>query len=1105
MRTKRWIEYIKYGTGFVGMLLLASCTESVPKEIEIAYNALPDKVDYNLHVKPLLSDRCFACHGPDKNKQKAGLRLDTPDGAFSELPENKGKHAIVPGNLSESEVVNRILSNDPKFMMPTPESHLSLNEEEKALIVKWIKQGAEYKTHWSLIPPAKTDLPDIKLKNWPVNEIDFFVARKLEEKKLIPAPEADKETLLRRVSLDLTGLPPTPSEIDAFLADTSIHAYEKVVNRLLASPHYGERMASDWLDLARYADTHGYQDDGMRNSFPYRDWVIRAFNRNLSFDRFVTWQLAGDLLPNPDQDKLIATSFNRNHPQSQEGGIIDEEYRTEYVADRANTFGKAFLGLTIECARCHDHKYDPISQKDYYSLFAFFNQNKESGIIPYNGEASPSILLPDKEVSAKLEAIRKQMVPLLEKANPNQPTYKTAFQAWQSQLPTISKLPDIHTKDLLVHVSFDTGTDSTYTNEVKTDLKAYSSGDKDKRPRQVNGKFGTARQLIGDCGIDLAGKIDLQPDPKKRYYTGLNFERNQPFSVSLWVNVLKKGIKGPIFNRNNGEFEGFRGYDVSLNADGTLTTIFSYVWPANCIEIRTQERVGVNQWTNILLTYDGSAKAEGISLYINGKQATTQVITDHLTKSILHGPHNSNWSYMPFEIGKNMRGTIADIQVDELLIYKRKLTQPEITKQATGTNALYQIFTTPIEKRTPKQQEALFDYYLWNIDESFASYQQKLSELRLQETVLLTDIPEVMTMSELPTNQKRKTFILARGAYDAPMKEPLSPHTPATVLAFDSTQYPANRLGLARWLLDKKNPLFSRVMVNRFWAMYFGKGLVSTIEDFGNQGALPTHPELLDWLAVYFRESGWNAKALHKKMVMSATYRQSSLTSKISQEIDPDNTLLSRAPSYRLSAEVIRDKILAASGLLTRKIGGPSVYPYQPAGIWEALATRNATSYTQSHGEDLYRRSLYTVWKRSSPPPSMLTFDVPDRYFCVVRRQKTSTPLQALILMNDPQYMEASRLLGERMMKEGGNTPEQRISFAFKALVGRHPRDKELNLLNKLYAEELADFQKQPQCALSLLSTGEYPVNKALNVPELAACSMVATTLINFEETVMKR
>ena len=1087
--------------------LLSRCqSDPTPPEIKVELAKLPEKIDYSLHVKPILSDRCFACHGPDKNKQQAGLRLDIKDEAYNFISDN-GKHAIVPGDLAASEVFQRIISKDAKYIMPTNESHLSLSNEEKAIIIKWIKEGAIYKDHWAFIAPEKKDLPEVKNIKWIKNDIDRFTLSKMERKDLKPSKEAEKSTLLRRLSFDLTGLPPKPKELDDFIKDNSPKAYENVVDRLLTSPHYGERMALEWMDVARYADSHGYQDDGMRNVYPWRDWVIKSFNQNLSWDKFTTYQLAGDMLPNPTRDQLIATCFNRNHPQSQEGGIIDEEYRTEYVSDRTNTFGKAFLGLTVECARCHDHKYDPISQKDYYSLFAFFNQNKESGEIPYNGEASPSIMLPDKETEEKLKFIREKISTYEQTINPNLTSYKKDFEKWLKLTHDSKSLFNIN-NGLIAYFPFEGGNDSVYINALDKKIKGYPSGDKDKRPKMVNGIIGQARQLSGDCGMDFVMNSDkgsnVLSKPEDKFGKGLNFEKNQQFSVSAWFNILKKGLKGPLFNRNNGEFEGFRGYDVSLNADGTLTVLMSYVWPANCIELHSTEKLSFGNWTNIILTSDGSGKAKGIKVFINGKESRTKLITDHLTKSILHGEKKSNWNFMPFEIGKDFGRTIDNLQVDELRVYNRKLTYLEV-QNLNGNNKISTLINTDQSKLSNLQKAALFEFYLWNINKEFATNLNNINCLRSEEVEISTDVPEIMVMQELPQNQKRKTFILSRGAYDAPTKTEVTAHTPEKLLEFNEKEYPANRLGLSKWLNNPKNPLTARVAVNRFWIMYFGRGIVKTQEDWGNQGDMPTHPELLDWLAIKFVESGWNVKALQKLIVMSSTYRQSSLPDKKHLELDPDNLLLSRGSAFRLSAEQIRDNILYASGLLVEKIGGPSVYPYQPAGLWEALATRNKVHYEQSHGDDLYRRGLYTVWKRSSPPPTLMTFDVPDKYFCTVRRQKTSTPLQSLVLMNDPQYMEAARVLGERMIKEGGKEPDKQIEFAYEALVGRYPRKEEIRLMKQYYYEELNDFKKNPAKAMQILNVGEYKRDKNLNTVELAASSMIATTLINFEETVMKR
>jgi hypothetical protein len=1075
---------------FLGAIFysLGGCnrTESASIVSDSLQALLPATVDFNFHVKPILSDRCFACHGPDPNKREANLRLDTEEGAYAAIDSLGERHAIVKGNLDKSMLFQRITSKDPDEVMPPANSNLTLSEFEIAILTRWLEQGAQWKEHWSFIPPDKPEVPKVKKQEWVKNPIDHFVLNRLEQKGLTPAEEAARETLLRRVSFDLTGLPPTIEEVDAFLQDTSPNAYEKAVDRLLASPHYGERMAVEWLDVARYADSHGYQDDGMRNSWPWRDWVINAYNQNLPYDKFITWQLAGDMLPNPTKEQLIATSFNRNHPQTQEGGVVDEEYRVEYVADRTNTFGKAFLGLTVECARCHDHKYDPVSQKDYYSLYAFFNNNNESGIIPYNGEASPTVILTSEDAGKKLDFIREQIAPLqkaLEPAN-----YYPDFTQW---LATARATPDkfgLRDNQLIGLFHFEEPTEEKeFKNATNTKLKAKVSGDMDKKPVSVPGKAGKGRKLIGDAGIDFTKEIE--------------FDRHQPFSISIWANVLEGGEEGTLFAKCNGEFEGYRGYRVLLNKDNSLSVSFSYVWPANSIDLRIKEKLTPNTWHHLVLTYDGSSKASGVKLFLDGNETGRTVLTDNLHKSILYGEKKSHWSEMPFMIGRDMRGSIQNVMVDEMAVYQRQLSALEVREINGQKGAIAGILKKPATTLSKAEEEQLFEYYLLNEDKTYAGHLAKITRLRDEENQLLTDQPEVMIMQE--RTKPLQAYILDRGAYDAP-KTPVEPATPSRLIALDK-KLPKNRLGLSKWLLDPQHPLTSRVTVNRFWAMCFGQGLVSTPDDFGNQGSLPTHPDLLDYLATRFVESGWDTKALMKMMVMSATYRQSSVVPPAAIEADPDNALYSRGPSFRLSAEMIRDNALAASGLLARKIGGPSVYPYQPEGIWEALATRNKTHYEQGKGDDLYRRSLYTVWKRSSPPPSMMNFDAPDRYICIVKRQKTATPLQSLVLMNDPQYVEASRVLAERMIKEGGNTASEKIAFAFKALTSRKPKAAELDLLIQLYEEELADFKKQSKRAMQLLTVGEYRRDTKLEANELAAYTIVASSIMNFDEFVVKR
>ena len=1140
---------------FGASVWLTACRSSVekPADVVAAEVNLPEKVDYNLHVKPILSDRCFACHGPDKAKQQAGLRLDTPEGAYEALAES-GKKAIVPGDLAGSELFHRITSTDPDEVMPTPKSNLSLNAEEKAMLLRWIEQGGEYKQHWSLIAPTMPEIPAVNdEKQWVKNDIDRFVLAKQETRKLKPAPEADKATLLRRVSLDLTGLPPTPAEVDAFLADTSPNAYEKVVNRLLNNPHYGERQAVEWLDVARYADTHGYQDDGLRTMWPYRDWVIRAFNRNLSFDQFITWQLAGDLLPKPMatadratadyKDMMIATAFNRNHQQSQEGGIVDEEYRVEYVADRTATFGKAMLGLTVECARCHDHKYDPISQKDYFSLFAFFNSNNERGQIPYNGEAAPTITLTTPKTDAQLAYIREKLTPLTQKLNVNRADYQQRFGQWLStNQGQVVNQPE---SGLIAHYTFDEADRgdiralvkaenekrkldeakrekqeslkkpgaakhpekkeiakpktkaellkdprNAFANLVNDTLPARLGGDSDNLPYSVPGRFGKARFLPGDSYISLPSSFGA-------------FEQNQPFTISSWFKLAKPGMDATLLGRTTGPMDGQRGYQLDLLTDGRLKVTLSHVWPANAIDIESVEKVPVNAWFQVAIAYNGMGHADGLTLYLNGKPLRTRTVTDHLQHSIVYGKDKSHWIQHAFYVGRMHDYFYKDFAVDELRIYDRCLTPLEMPRLAGAPDALITALQTPVAKRSPAQRTGLYTYYVTTHDPAYRIAYAEAMKLRGEQLMLYTDADQVMVMQE--RKQPRVTHLLKRGVYDAPgeVVQPAVLHSLKPI----PDGMPKNRLGLANWLLMPDNPLFSRVMVNRMWQQYFGQGLAKNSDDFGNQGALPSHPELLDYLAVKFRELGWNTKAMHKMIVLSATYRQSSTVPENVRESDFDNTFLTRGPSYRMSAEQIRDNALAASGLLTQRVGGPSVRPYQPAGIWEALATRNTVKYTQSQGDSLYRRSMYTIWKRSSPPPMMLNFDAAERHTCVVKRQKTSTPLQALVTLNDPQFVEAARVLVQQQVaKNQVHTDDHKlINQFFKAVVSRPARPQEIALLKQLYAEELASFKENPKRVQELLSVGKYPVDKTLNPAELAAWTVVASTIMNFDEAIVKR
>lgn len=1092
---------------FVLTYYLYSCSGGVeiPESIAILEDKLPEKIDYNTHVKPLLSDRCFKCHGPDKNKVEGNLQLTNAENAYGK--GKSGKTAIDPGNIDDSELVKRILSKDPDEVMPTPKSHLSLSDEDKAVLIKWIRQGAEYKEHWAFETPKKPDVPKIGTffsrlgwtehleTNWASNEIDNFVIDKLKEKNLKFSPIADKATLLRRVSLDLTGLPPTVEEVDAFLSDKSPDAYGKAVDKLLQSPHFGENMAASWLDLARYADTHGYQDDGFRDMYPYRDWVIRQFNQNLSFDKFVTWQIAGDLIEKPTRESILGTAFNRNHQQSQEGGIVPKEYHVEYVADRVNTFGKAFLGLTTECARCHDHKYDPISAKDYFSLFAFFNTNNEYGQIPYNGEPSPTILLTDEEAECDIKFINEQLKPLNQKLDSK--NYQLGFNQWLNKVRSDEKLTAWDKKGLVGYWNFDKPEKGgKYKNVVNEKVFAYIGEKKkpdDVTPVEIEGKVGKGLDLVGDSQITLEDKF-------------AKFERNQPFSIALWVKNKDFEKEKYIFCNTPGPMDGFRGYQAILNTDGRLRIILANVWPDNAIEIEAKESLPLNQWTHITLTYDGLSKASGLKIYYNARPLAVSVLNDGLNRSMLYGKQKRNWAGSNFNIGRMSDQSYKNYSVDELAIFKKELNPLEVSSLYKNTDEIKTTLLSDVNINSQRQN--LLKYYIQNHDSTYAKVFKEKQKLIANENEILSNALAVMVMRETPTSKSRKSYILKRGAYDAPDKE-VKPEFMSKFGVLDE-KYPKNRLGLAQWLLDEKNPLFARVMVNRFWIQFFGNGLVKTQEDFGNQGDMPSHPELLDWLAIQFREDGWDTKKFIKRIVMSSTYRQSSVANPALLETDPDNKWLARGPSYRLSAEQIRDNALAASDLLSRKIGGKYVYPYQPSGIWEALATRNGTTYTQSLGDSIYRRSLYTIWKRSSPPPMMLNFDVPDRSFCTVRRQKTSTPLQALVTLNDPQFVEAARVLSEKIITkfkvQHPNELNLAINYAFKAIISRPPRMRELNLVTKLYQEQLADYQQNLQEAEEVLRVGEFRSSIEDNAkPSIAAMTIVCNTIMNYDEAVVKR
>ncbi len=1037
-----------------GTLFLAACIHQ-PVSVDT-----PEVVDYNYHVKPILSDRCYQCHGPDDAARQAGLELHEEAGAKNQLLPSGG-HAIVPGSLRRSKAFRRITSQDPEKQMPPPESNLTITDRERALLARWITQGAEWKAHWSFIPPTTPAIPIVRNKEWPRGTIDRFVLAKMENEGLSPSPQASRERLLRRVTLDLTGLPPSVEEMDAFLADTSHRAYEAVVDRLLADTAYGEHMTTEWLDISRYADTHGYQADRERRMWPWRDWVINAFNANLPFDTFGTWQLAGDLLPDATTEQRLATAFNRNHRQTNEGGSIEEEFRTEYVADRTNTVGTAFLGLTMECARCHDHKYDPITHKDYYSFFSFFNSIDESGQYSHFTQAVPvpALSLPDGKQHEQLAFLLSRVQEAKMRQEERRREANPAFMEWLTDQPQRS-LPDLSRKGLDAQFEFETLDEDRLPATFPRGLTATTVFD----PTLTAGKEGLGLTFDGENGA--------------RFEDVGEFTAADAFTLSLWLRAARHEPANVLIHRTEAALDaGSRGYELSMEK-GRLVAQLAHMWPAEALRIIAEEPVALDTWVHVAMTYDGSMRADGLALYVQGERAPTTTVRDGLTRHITY--ENMD---VPLTMGYRFRDTgFRDGIIDSFRLYSRALTAIEIA-QLAGIDT------------HGNTEEALFDYYLAHHDLDYAATLKEFA--RHQQAYLDAHalVPEIMVMRKMAA--PRQAHVLLRGVYDEKGQEVIS-DVPAALGGLPDA-LPRNRLGLARWIFSPDNPLTARVAVNRFWQRYFGTGLVMTPEDFGNQGALPSHPELLDYLATTFMATGWDMKEMQRQIVISATYRQSSEGPAELLSLDPENRLLARGPQLRLSAEMLRDQALFASGLLVHKLGGPPAKPYQPAGMWEEKA---GISYIPDDGEGLYRRSLYTYFKRTSPPPSMLTFDMSTRSHCVMRRQRTATPMQALVLLNDPQFVEAARFIAERAIREGGPTDRDRRAFAFRLLTARTPTDREAEILHQLYHEQYNLFADD--AALSLLQTGNTERDTRLPATQVAAMTMVTSALLSLDEVMTR-
>lgn len=1056
---------------------LVGCKQKLPKELEEIANSLPEKIDYSIHVKPILSDRCFACHGPDNNTRKADLRFDTKEGIYAALKESDGK-AFVPKNLKKSIAFQRMMTHNEDYIMPPPESNLILTDYEKAVIAKWINQGAEWKPHWSFIKPEKADLPEIQNFEWATNEIDFFIADKVTREGLENSEKADKETIIRRLSFDLRGLPPTLEEIDAFLSDNSENSYEKRVDEFLKSTDAAERLTLEWLDVARYADSHGLHSDGPRTMWPWRDWIIKAFKQNMPFDQFIKWQIAGDMLPDATKEQILATAFNRNHPMSAEGGIIDEEFRMSYVMDRVVTTSRTFLGLTLECAQCHDHKYDPLSQKEFYEFAAFYNNMNELGMIGDNGNFGPELPLTNAETDSLLSYIE-NLIDIKERkiADKRDKIEKT--------ISNDINLENIQVRKPIGYFPLDAGKKVQEKNKTRF---YYSNQNNQLKNAEAPQSLKTTAGIKGNS-LQFGGDEDYL-----NIHNLADFEKNESFSISLWAKPQKKDQFQGLFSNTGTKNQNWRGYEIILDSLNYLMVRLTNTLPTNCIELLSKEPIPMNEWSHITMTYNGSGKANGVKLYINAKEIELNVHVDNLFRSILaNNRTNQEKDFRPLTIGKTQRQFNGDKGlfnglIDELEIYNVTLSPVEVAK-------IYSQFNNTGTLTFSKEQIA--QHYLLTKDTGYIRLHNELTEIHKKEQSIYDTVVDVMVMQE--ENIPRPTFVLDRGSYDSPT-ERVYPAIPQVLGTFPE-DLPKNRIGLADWLTSEDNPLTARVIVNRYWQMIFGTGIVKTAGDFGSQGELPTHPELLDWLAVDFMESGWDIRHLLKKMVMSSTYRQTTFTNNKTFEKDPQNQLLARGPKGRLAAEMIRDNALASSGLLVRKVGGPSVKPYQPEGLWEITSFSDLDNYVMDSGDDLYRKSMYTFVRRTVPPPNMNVFDAPNRSFCVVRRQKTITPLQALVLMNDPQFVEMCRAMADRIQQEGGNFASEQISYGFRLLTGRKPQNEEKEILLNLYNEELEQFTKSPKKCSELKEIGSYNQQFNKNAPKTAALTMVCNVMMSHDET----
>ncbi|MDA1038874.1 MAG: DUF1553 domain-containing protein [Planctomycetota bacterium] len=1067
---------------FLGVVLLAwggpAPATDAPEVNDAAARALQlpvDTLSYNEQIRPILVENCFGCHGADSASRKADLRLDQRDAAVE-------SGAIVPGDADSSVMLDRIFSDDPEEVMPPPAVKKVLTADQKKLLQRWITEGAEYEAHWSFLPPQRPALPVVKNISWVRNPIDRFILARLEQERLLPAAEADRRTLARRVSLDLTGLPPEPALVEAFVHDPHPDAYERLVDTLLSSLEWGEHRARHWLDYARYADTHGIHFDNYREMWTYRQWVINAFNRNMPFDQFTILQLAGDLVEDhgPDAtsaqilDNQIASGFNRCNMTTNEGGIIDEEYLVLYARDRTETTSAVWLGLTTGCAVCHNHKFDPLSQKEFYELAAFFNNTTQRAKDGNIHDTPPILPVPRPEDQSRFAELERDLPPAKAAVEARKAAAKPEFAEFMQAATTEMVAKSLPQDTPIVDIAFSEGEGSNVRARLAgkdTDLQLTTSTIWQAGPHNA-------------AAVVLDGKAAELP-------TGGDFEHDQPFSVSLWVRVPAIDTAYAVVARMD-EANAYRGWDVWVQGRRIAMHLI-HAWPENALKVVANGQLKPDTWTLVTITYNGSGKADGIKIYYDGTLQERPKIENNTFKK------GSIRTEVPLTIGGRSQGATAhSVGLANLTLWGRPLSAGEVAGLSRA-QLIADIVTLPPTERV-KAGDKLYDWWLETFDETFKNARSLATRLEAEHA----EIRKRGTVAHVMQEQEAmaKAYVLNRGEYDQRGEEVLA-DTPDMLPAFPEG-LPKNRLGLAKWLLLQDHPLTSRVTVNRFWQEVFGTGLVATAGDFGITGELPSHPDLLDWLAIEFQESGWNVKELFRLMVTSAAYRQSAVTTPEKLKQDAANRLLSRGPRFRMDAEMVRDHALAASGLLVKKIGGPSVKPYQPDGVWAAVSMGgNTNRYQADSGENLYRRSMYWFWKRSAPPASMEIFNAPSRENCTVKRERTNTPLQALVTLNDPQFIEAARVLAERSLEIGGSTDDDRVNFLTERLVARSLTPDEKTIVKKSLADLTAFYKNHPDDANRLIAVGASKPG-AHDPATLATWTMLTNQLMNLDEVLCK-